>query len=106
MVGKLKGHGQEPTTQRLLDRAGRLLLTEVGKALMQPGVERQTKRLREGADQDLNHAPLMAAKVTRFTLRLAVLIERHPHRRQDKAGCPSILHRYAARGTSSKLLVS
>ena len=29
-----------------------------------------------------------------------------PHRRQDKAGCPSILHRYAARGTSSKLLVS
>ena len=28
------------------------------------------------------------------------------HRRQDKAGCPSILHRYAARGTSSKLLVS
>ena len=38
--------------------------------------------------------------------QLAPKRTRWTHRRQDKAGCPSILHRYAARGTSSKLLVS
>ncbi len=44
---------------------------------MQTGVERQTKRLGDRADHESDDAPVMAPKVTRFALRLAVLMQGH-----------------------------
>ena len=60
--------------------------------------------LRQWADT-FPWAALVAAVEQSFATRFPKR-SRRGHRRQDKAGCPSILHRYAARGTSSKLLVS